>query len=193
MVIIYRLRGEDFRGNHLIIGTKKGGSGVIGNNADAKLFGGKQGIFWECESSELLLGSKFVPKNSPTVEFDTLVFRHSNTLLKIWLREIKWPTTFLNVSTENFREQRGTIVQHYLFRCSVTPWKSRGPFNFSPDFPQSVWMVNNRSVEFHCGTAVFLDGGFPTETCSWFHFFQAEAFLQSHLWYHFQVFAAVFR
>ena len=50
------------------------------------------------------LGSKFVPKNSPTVEF-TSVVHHSNTLQKIWL-EIKWHTTFLNVSTENFREQR---------------------------------------------------------------------------------------
>ena len=51
------------------------------------------------------LGSKFVPKNSPTVEFDTSVVHHSNTLRKIWL-EIKWHTTVLNVSTENFREQR---------------------------------------------------------------------------------------
>ena len=83
VVIIYRLRGDDFSGDHLIIGRKKRGSGVIGNNADAKLFEGKQGIFWECESSELRLGSEFVPKNSPTVEFDTSVVHLK--VIKAWV------------------------------------------------------------------------------------------------------------
>ena len=51
------------------------------------------------------LGSKFVPQNGSTVQFDTSGVHHSNTLRKIWL-EIKWNTTFFNVSTENSREQR---------------------------------------------------------------------------------------
>ena len=52
-----------------------------------------------------------VQKNScPTVEFDTSVVHHSNTLRKIWL-EVKWPTTF---SGSNGTSEK--VVLHYLFR-----------------------------------------------------------------------------
>ena len=53
-----------------------------------------------------------------------------------------------------------------IFRWNVQ--NSRVPFNFQPDFPQSVWMVNNRSVEFHCGT-VFGDKFWPQSVIRYFH------------------------
>ena len=51
-----------------------------------------------------------------------------------------------------------------IFRWNVQ--KSRVPFNFQPDFLQSVWMVNNRS-EFHCGT-VFWDKFWPQSVIRYF-------------------------
>ena len=48
------------------------------------------------------LGSKFVPQNGPTVQFDTSVVHHSNTLRKIWL-EVKWNTTFFEGFAAVFR------------------------------------------------------------------------------------------
>ena len=53
-----------------------------------------------------------------------------------------------------------------IFRWNVQ--KSRLPFNFQPDFPQSVWMVNNRSVELHCGT-VLGDKFWPQSVTRYFH------------------------
>ena len=52
---------------------------------------------------------------------------------------------------------------------------------FQPDFPENVWEQQN----IWKGSPVFPDGIFQTEI--------RVPFLQSHLWYQFQAFAAVFR